>query len=68
MSIHGLNMLNIDLINEARHRIASRIHRTPVLTSRQFNEAAGKEVFFNTNPGRGLSPAVWFLALQPPPQ
>ena len=39
-------MLNIDLINEARHRIASRIHRTPVLTSRQFNEAAGKEVFF----------------------
>jgi threo-3-hydroxy-L-aspartate ammonia-lyase len=39
-------MLNIDLINEARHRIASRIHRTPVLTSRQFNEAVGKEVFF----------------------
>ena len=39
-------MLNIDHINEARHRIASRIHRTPVLTSRQFNEAAGKEVFF----------------------
>src|SRR5918999_1827439 len=39
-------MLNIDQINEARERIASRIHRTPVLTSRQFNEAAGKEVFF----------------------
>lgn len=39
-------MLNIDLITEARHRIASRIHRTPVLTSRQFNEAADKEVFF----------------------
>src|SRR4026208_684195 len=39
-------MLTIDLINEARHRIASRIHRTPVLTSHQFNEAAGKEVFF----------------------
>src|SRR5215212_11504474 len=39
-------MLTTDLINEARHRIASRIHRTPVLTSRQFNEAAGKEVFF----------------------
>jgi threo-3-hydroxy-L-aspartate ammonia-lyase len=34
------------MINEARGRIASRIHRTPVLTSRQFNEAAGKEVFF----------------------
>ena len=39
-------MLTLDLINEARHRIASRIHRTPILTSRQFNEAAGKEVFF----------------------
>jgi threonine dehydratase len=34
------------MINEARGRIASRIHRTPVLTSRQFNEATGKEVFF----------------------
>jgi threonine dehydratase len=34
------------MIHEARERIASRIHRTPVMTSRQFNEAAGKEVFF----------------------
>jgi len=40
------NMLNIDTIKEARERIAARIHRTPVVTSRQFNEAAGKEVFF----------------------
>ncbi len=39
-------MLNIDMIQAARERIASRIHRTPVITSRQFNEAAGKEVFF----------------------
>jgi len=39
-------MLNIDMIQAARERIASRIHRTPVMTSRQFNEAAGKEVFF----------------------
>jgi threonine dehydratase len=39
-------MLTLDLITEARHRIASRIHRTPVLTSRQFNDATGKEVFF----------------------
>lgn len=39
-------MVTIELINEARGRIASRIHRTPVLTSRQFNEAAGKMVFF----------------------
>jgi threonine dehydratase len=39
-------MLNIDHIHEARERIASRINRTPVLTSKQFNEVAGKEVFF----------------------
>jgi threo-3-hydroxy-L-aspartate ammonia-lyase len=39
-------MFDIDLINEARERINSRIHRTPVLTSRQFNEVAGKEVYF----------------------
>jgi threonine dehydratase len=39
-------MLNIDLIKEARERIASRIHHTPVLTSKQFNEVARKEVFF----------------------
>src|SRR5215204_1119682 len=39
-------MLNIELIEEARERIGSRIHRTPVLTSKQFNELAGKEVFF----------------------
>jgi threonine dehydratase len=39
-------MLNIDMIQAARERIASRIHRTPVFTSRQFNEVAGKEVFF----------------------
>ena len=39
-------MFNVDLIHEARERISSRIHRTPVLTSRQFNDVAGKEVFF----------------------
>jgi threonine dehydratase len=39
-------MLTIEMIQEARERIGSRIHRTPVITSRQFNEAAGKEVFF----------------------
>src|SRR5215203_1473669 len=39
-------MLNIDMIQEARERIGSGIHRTPVLTSRQFNEISGKEVFF----------------------
>ena len=39
-------MLNIQSIQEARERIGPRIHRTPVITSRQFNEVAGKEVFF----------------------
>jgi threonine dehydratase len=39
-------MLTTDLIHEARERITSRIHRTPVVTSRQFDEVAGKHVFF----------------------
>jgi threonine dehydratase len=39
-------MLNIEMIREASERIAPRIHRTPVITSRQFNEVAGREVFF----------------------
>lgn len=39
-------MLTTDLIHEARARISSRIHRTPVVTSRTFNEASGKDVFF----------------------
>src|ERR1700752_396274 len=39
-------MFSINQIHEARERISSRIHRTPVLTSRQFNEVAEKEVFF----------------------
>jgi threonine dehydratase len=39
-------MLTTDLIHAARERIAPRIHRTPVITSRQFNEVAGKQVFF----------------------
>jgi threonine dehydratase len=39
-------MLTIALIKEAAARITGRIHRTPVLTSRSFNEATGKEVFF----------------------
>jgi threonine dehydratase len=39
-------MLTLELINEAAARIAGRVHRTPVITSRSFNEAAGCEVFF----------------------
>ena len=39
-------MLTIDLIKEAAARIRGHVHRTPVITSRSFNEVAGKEVFF----------------------
>src|SRR3977135_3205069 len=39
-------MLTIELIKEAAVRIAGRVHRTPVVTSRSFNEATGCEVFF----------------------
>ncbi|HLM56995.1 MAG TPA: pyridoxal-phosphate dependent enzyme [Pyrinomonadaceae bacterium] len=36
----------INLIREARERIAGRVHRTPVITSRAFDERAGRRVFF----------------------
>ncbi len=39
-------MLTFDLIKQAATRIRGRIHRTPVVTSRSFNERAGREVFF----------------------
>lgn len=39
-------MLTLESITEARQRISSRIHRTPVVTSKTFNERCGKEVFF----------------------
>jgi threo-3-hydroxy-L-aspartate ammonia-lyase len=39
-------MLTIELIKEAAARIAGHIHRTPVITSRSFNERAGRDVFF----------------------
>jgi threonine dehydratase len=39
-------MLTLELIEEARERIAPFIHRTPVMTSRAFDEAAGRQVFF----------------------
>lgn len=39
-------MLTFELIKEAAERIRTRIHRTPVVTSRAFNEACGREVFF----------------------
>src|SRR2546423_14587718 len=39
-------MLTLDLIRQAQARVAGRVHRTPVMTSRSFNEVAGREVFF----------------------
>lgn len=39
-------MLTLELIKQAHERIAPHIHRTPVMTSRSFNEVAGCEVFF----------------------
>ena len=39
-------MLTIELIREARERIAGRVHRTPVVTSHSFNVLAGRKVFF----------------------
>ena len=39
-------MLTLELIREAAARIDGRVHHTPVMTSRSFNEVAGCEVFF----------------------
>jgi threonine dehydratase len=39
-------MLTIQLIKEAVARTQGRVHRTPVITSRSFNAATGKQVFF----------------------
>lgn len=39
-------MLTLDLLRQAQARVAGRIHRTPVVTSRSFDRVAGREVFF----------------------
>ncbi len=39
-------MLSIGLIKEARERLRPRIHRTPVITSRSFDEVSRRQVFF----------------------
>ena len=39
-------MLTLQLIKEAAVRITGHVHRTPVVSSRTFNQFAGKEVFF----------------------
>jgi threonine dehydratase len=37
---------NLESLREAQRRVASRIHRTPVLTSCSLNEIAGAEIYF----------------------
>lgn len=39
-------MLTTEMIREAQARLRTLVHRTPVLTSRAFDEAAGRRVFF----------------------
>jgi len=39
-------MLTIESVHEAQARISHRIHHTPVMTSRAFDEATGRQVFF----------------------
>src|SRR5215211_6617470 len=39
-------MLTLDFIREAAERVRPFVHRTPVITSRTFDEAAGRRVFF----------------------
>ncbi|MEA2174405.1 MAG: threo-3-hydroxy-L-aspartate ammonia-lyase [Blastocatellia bacterium] len=39
-------MLTIEHIREAQARLGTKVHRTPVLTSRAFDEMAGRSVFF----------------------
>ena len=41
-----MSAITIDHILEARERIGSRIHRTPVLTSQRLNELSGASLFF----------------------
>src|SRR3982074_1899453 len=39
-------MLTLDIIRQAQARVDGFIHRTPVVTSRSFNQVAGRAVFF----------------------
>jgi threonine dehydratase len=39
-------MIDLQAVQDARRRIAPLVHRTPVLTSRLFNAAAGAQCFF----------------------
>jgi threonine dehydratase len=41
-----MNAITIDDVREAARRLKGRIHRTPVITSRSFDEVSGHRVFF----------------------
>ena len=41
-----MNAITIDDVREAARRLKAHIHRTPVITSRSFDEASGHRVFF----------------------
>jgi threonine dehydratase len=41
-----MNAITIDDVREAARRLKEHIHRTPVITSRSFDEASGHRVFF----------------------
>jgi len=41
-----MNTITIDDVREAARRLKGHIHRTPVITSRSFDEASGHRVFF----------------------
>ena len=41
-----MSTLTLDHVKEAARRLTGRIHRTPVITSRAFDEASGLSVFF----------------------
>ena len=42
----GARMLTLDRVEAASRRLVDRIHRTPVVTCRSFDDAAGYSVFF----------------------
>src|SRR5216684_7490413 len=44
--IGAMNAITIDDVREAARRLKGHIHRTPVITSRSFDEASGHRVFF----------------------
>lgn len=46
MALAGSSLLSLDDVHAARERIAGRLHRTPLLSSRTLSERYGADVFF----------------------